>query len=152
MLDLAAGGGRHTRHLLNLGFRVEAVDRDVSMLQPLAHAPNLVVRAADVEAGPWPYEEHAFDGIVVTCYLHRPLFPALLTALSPGGVLIYETFMRGNEAFGRPSNPDFLLQPNELLAIAAPACATLAFEQGYAASPKPSMVQRLCARKRASAP
>lgn len=147
VLDMAAGGGRHTRLLLSLGLCVEAVDRDTSALGALADA-GATVREADLEGGPWPYSGRQFDAIIVTNYLHRPLFPALLSALAPQGVLIYETFMLGNEAYGRPSNPDFLLRPNELLAIAAAVCDVLGFEQGYTASPKPAMMQRICARKR----
>lgn len=144
VLDLAAGGGRHSVFLSSLGFRVEAVDRDASALRPIA---GITVREADLEGGPWPYGGQSFGGIVVTRYLHRPLFPALLSALAPGGILIYETFMLGNEAYGRPSHPDFLLRSNELLTVAADL-DVLGFEQGYAASPKPAMQQRICARKR----
>lgn len=146
VLDLAAGRGRHARHLAARGHRVEAVDRDVSALGALA-GPGLRIREADLEAGPWPYPREAFDAIVVTRYLHRPLFPRLIEALAPGGLLIYETFMAGNERYGRPSNPDFLLRRNELLE-AFGGMEVLGFEQGYAALPKPAMMQRLCARKR----
>lgn len=143
VLDLAAGRGRHARHLAACGHRVEAVDRDVSALA----GPGIRIREADLEAGPWPYRREAFDAMVVTNYLHRPLFPRLIEALAPGGMLIYETFMAGNERYGRPSNPDFLLRRNELLQ-AFGGMEVLGFEQGYAALPKPAMMQRLCARKR----
>ena len=100
---------------------------------------------ADLEGGaPWPFPGERFEGVVVTNYLHRPLFPRLLEALAPGGVLLYETFMLGNERFGRPSNPEFLLRPGELLEL----CKGLrieAFEEGAVSEPKPSMIQRLCA-------
>jgi SAM-dependent methyltransferase len=131
------------------GHQVEAVDRDVSALGALA-GQGIRIREADLEAAPWPYHGEAFDGIVVANYLHRPLFPHLIEALAPGGMLIYETFMAGNERYGRPSNPDFLLRPNELLE-AFGAMEVLGFEQGYAAWPRPAMVQRLCARKPAPA-
>lgn len=147
VLDLAAGGGRHSAYLSSLGYQVEAVDRDVFALRSIA---GITICEADLEAGSWPYAGQRFSGIVVTNYLHRPLFSLLIEALAPGGVLIYETFMAGNERYGRPSNPDFLLKPNELLEATA-GLDVLAFEQGYVADPTPVMMQRICARKRAPA-
>jgi SAM-dependent methyltransferase len=144
VLDVAAGSGRHSRYLLELGFRVSAVDRDTSALKA---APGLEIVTADLEAGSgWPFRGRGFDGIVVTNYLHRPLFPALLAALAPGGLLIYETFQAGNAQFGRPSNPDFLLQPGELLDLAqANGLIVRGYFSGYTASPRPAQVQRLAA-------
>ena len=142
VLDLAAGNGRHSIYLSSLGYTVEAVDRDVCALRGIS---GITVREADLEQGAWPYSGRQFAGIVVTNYLHRPLFPALIEALAPGGVLIYETFMLGNERYGRPSNPEFLLKPNELLAVTS-GLAVRGFEQGYVVEPKPAMVQRICAR------
>ncbi|MBM3524349.1 MAG: class I SAM-dependent methyltransferase, partial [Alphaproteobacteria bacterium] len=114
-LDVAAGGGRHSRLLLGAGHRVVAVDRDVAALKAIAD-PQLEVVAADLEDGsPWPLPGRRFDLIIVTNYLHRPLFATLVEALAPGGLLVYETFAVGNERFGKPSNPAFLLQPGELL-------------------------------------
>jgi SAM-dependent methyltransferase len=112
VLDLAAGGGRHSRLFLGRGHAVLAVDRDVTNLMP---APGLEILQADLEDAPWPLGARQFDGIVVTNYLHRPLLPLLVAAVAPGGALIYETFAVGNERFGRPRNPDFLLKPGELL-------------------------------------
>ena len=107
--------------------------------------PGVRLVQADLEDGsPWPLPGERFQGIVVANYLHRPLFPALQEALAPGGVLIYETFMLGNERYGKPSNPAFLLRPGELWR-AFPGLHLIAFEQGYAAQPKPAMMQRLCA-------
>jgi SAM-dependent methyltransferase len=143
VLDLAAGSGRHTRLLLERGYRVRAVDRDTAALMPLS-GPNCAVEALDLETGaPWPLGG-GYDGIVVTNYLHRPLLPAMATALAPGGVLIYETFAIGNERFGRPKNPDFLLRPGELLAAFA-ALTVVAFEQGEVAEPRLAVVQRIAA-------
>jgi len=143
VLDLAAGAGRHTRLLLDMGFRVTAVDRDVEALQPLAGA-DCDIGAVDLETGaPWPLGD-GYDGIVVTNYLHRPLFPAIRAALADGGVLIYETFAVGNQRFGRPHNPDFLLRPSELLA-AFPDLTVIAFEQGEVAAPRPAVIQHLAA-------
>jgi len=145
VLDLACGAGRHARFLAGLGHAVAAVDRDAAMLVGLAGLAGATTLQADLEGGPWPYPGRRFAGIVVTNYLHRPLFPALADALAGGGVLIYETFMLGNERFGRPSNPDFLLRPNELLEAFGDGLTVVAFEQGEVAQPKPAVVQRLCA-------
>ncbi|MDQ5904760.1 MAG: hypothetical protein QG584_1876 [Pseudomonadota bacterium] len=145
-LDLACGSGRHTRLLAGMGLAVEAVDRDAAALAQLAGVQGVSVRVADLEHGPWPYSGRRFAGIVVTNYLHRALLPLIEGALTPGGVLIYETFMVGNERFGRPSNPDFLLRSQELLELAqAAGLRVMAFEEGETSTPKPAMVQRLCA-------
>ncbi len=143
VLDLAAGSGRHTRLLLERDFAVVAVDRDISALPPLA-ATGCEVRQIDLEAGaPWPLGT-GYDAIVVTNYLHRPLLPAIARALAVGGVLIYETFARGSERFGRPHNPDFLLRPGELLDAFA-MLTVVAFEQGEVSAPRPAVVQRITA-------
>ena len=147
VLDLACGRGRHVRLLAGMGHAVEAVDRDAQALAGLSSLPGVTTRRADLENGPWPYAGRRFDGIVVTNYLHRPLFPHLVAALAEGGVLIYETFMLGNERFGRPSNPEFLLRPDELLEAFGKPLRVVAFEQGEVALPKPAAVQRLCAIK-----
>ena len=107
----------------------------------------MLFRSADIEGEPWPYAGKVFDALVVTNYLHRPLMPALLDAIAPGGVLIYETFAMGNEKFGRPSNPDFLLAPGELLEAVRGRCQVIAFEDVHVQMPKPAMVQRICARR-----
>jgi SAM-dependent methyltransferase len=143
VLDVAAGGGRHTRLLLDIGFAVTAVDRDIEGLRQLAGG-KCEVRALDLESGaPWPLGG-GFAGIVVTNYLYRPLLAPLAAALAPGGVLIYETFAAGNERLGRPRNPDFLLRPGELLAAFA-ALTVVAFEQGEVGQPSPRVVQRIAA-------
>jgi SAM-dependent methyltransferase len=147
VLDLACGSGRHAKLLAARGLRVLAVDRDAAALAGLAGYPDIEPRCVDLEAEPWPLGGTEFTGIVVTNYLHRPLLPQLAMALADGGVLIYETFMRGNEAFGSPRNPDFLLQPNELLQVFLPRLAIVAFEQGEVGSPRPAVKQRLCARR-----
>lgn len=148
VLDLACGGGRHARHFAALGYSVEAVDRDAMAISSLAQEnASIAALVADLEGGPWPYAGRRFAGIVVTNYLHRPLFSLLSEALAPGGVLIYETFMLGNERFGRPSNPDFLLRPGELLAVFGATLSVVAFEQGEVMLPKPAVVQRICAVK-----
>ena len=150
MLDLACGSGRHSRYLAELGYRVEALDRDEAALASLAEVPGIVTRHADVEEGSWPYHSRWFDGIVVTNYLHRPLLPLLMNALGEGGVLIYETFMIGNERYGKPSNPHFLLRPGELLEVVRRRLHVVAFEEGEVDAPKPAVVQRLCATRNAT--
>lgn len=149
VLDLACGQGRHARHLAGLGYRVEAVDRDRAALAALAGVDGVATHCADVEGASWPYGTDCFDGIVVANYLYRPRMPDLLAALRPGGVLIYETFALGNEKLGRPSNPEFLLRPGELLQWVQGSLAVLAFEQGRVESPKPAVIQRICAHRRA---
>ena len=149
VLDLACGRGRHSLLLAGLGYQVEAVDRDAEVLAAItAGAPGVVTRLADLEGGPWPYHGRAFDGIVVTNYLFRPLLPLLLDALEVNGVLIYETFMAGNGRFGKPSNPDFLLRQDELLDLVRPRLNVVAFEQGEIDAPRLAVVQRLCATRR----
>lgn len=147
VLDVACGGGRHALLFAGRGHPVDAVDRDpavVAALAAQAGRSGINALCADIEQGPWPYAGRQFAGIVVTNYLHRPLMPALMAALAPGGVLIYETFAQGNEAYGRPANPDFLLQRRELLR-AVGAARVVAYEDLYVEQPKPAMVQRICA-------
>jgi SAM-dependent methyltransferase len=150
VLDLAAGGGRHTRYFKGLGHAVVAVDRDVSGLADLAGDAQISVIEADLEGGaPWPLGKRRFAGIVVTNYLHRPLLPDIAAALLPGGVLLYETFGRGNERFGKPSNPDFLLKPGELLAfVEAEGLVLQAYHCGVVAEPRPAVLQRIVAAQR----
>ena len=140
VLDVAAGSGRHSILFAERGLEVIAVDR-----KPL-NVPGVRFVRADLEDGsPWPFTHERFAAIVVTNYLHRPLFPRIAASLAEGGVLLYETFMAGNERYGRPSNPAFLLQPGELLS-AFPDLTAIAFEQGYVERPKPAMIQRFCGR------
>lgn len=145
VLDLACGSGRHARWLAQQGYAVEAVDRDADALAGLRDVAGVTTRQADLEGGPWPYYGRGFDGIVVTNYLWRPLLPHLFSALDAGGVLIYETFMAGNERLGRPSSPEYLLRRGELLDVIGKRFAIVAFEQGEVASPRPAVVQRVCA-------
>ena len=149
VLDLACGSGRHARHFAALGHPVLALDRDAAALAAAA-GEGVTTMAYDLEdpALAWPFEADRFAAIVVTNYLHRPLFAHLAASLRDDGVLIYETFALGNEAFGKPSNPAFLLAHGELLAIAAVhGLAPVAYEDGVVERPKPAMVQRLCAVK-----
>jgi SAM-dependent methyltransferase len=145
VLDVAAGSGRHARYLRELGFRVVAVDADTSRLADLADDAEAEIVEADLENAGWPFEERIFDGIVVTFYLHRPLLPVLAESLAPGGVLIYETFAEGNEEYGRPRNPAFLLREGELVEAFAPKLKVIAYEHGYEEHPRPGVRQRICA-------
>jgi SAM-dependent methyltransferase len=147
VLDLACGAGRHARYLASRGHAVEAVDRDADVLASLADCGGVITRHADLERGPWPFFGHVFDGIVVTNYLHRALMPHVAGALGEGGILIYETFMVGNERFGKPANPAHLLRPGELLDLFAKRFTVVAFEQGEVAGPRPAVVQRICVRR-----
>ncbi len=145
VLDVACGSGRHLRWLHAQGFIVTGVDRDTQAVDPLRALGRVIV--ADIENAPWPLPGESFDAVIVTNYLWRPLLPAIVASVAAGGVLIYETFAVGNEAFGKPSNPHFLLQPGELLW----ACATLqvvAYEDGLLGGP-PRRVQRIVARRQA---
>jgi len=147
VLDVACGNGRHARYFAARGCPVDAVDRDQAAVAGLAGVRGVTARAADLEGGPWPYGGQRFSGVVVTNYLHRPLFPHLLAGVAPGGVLIYETFAAGNERYGRPSNPAFLLEPGELLEVVRGRLRVVAYEDLYVTDPKPAMIQRLCAIK-----
>lgn len=150
VLDLACGNGRHTRLFLDRGHPVTAVDIDLSAMTDLQDRADLELLEADLEDGrAFPLAGRTFAGIVVSNYLYRPLFPALLAVLAPGGVLIYETFARGNERFGRPRNPDHLLKPGELLDWLHGRLRVLAYEDLILERPFPRAVQRICARDEA---
>ena len=145
VVDVAAGGGRHSRFFAERGHKVTALDRDTSRLAP---HPGVEIVHADLEDGsPWPLPGRTFAAVVVTNYLHRPLFPALLDALAPGGVLLYETFMEGNERFGEPSRPAFLLKDGELLELVRGRLSVTAYEARMISEPKMAMVQRIAARR-----
>jgi len=141
VLDVACGFGRHMRWFAARGHSVTGVDRAADAIEMVAAVGEAVL--ADIENGPWPFAGRTFGGVVVTNYLWRPLLPTIVASVAPGGVLIYETFAAGNETVGKPSRPDFLLQPGELIQ----ACRDLrviAYEDGFAASPE-RFVQRIAA-------
>ncbi len=151
ILDLACGRGRHTQLLVERGRRVVALDRDLSGLGDLAKCALVEPIAADLEDGaPFPLAGRQFAAVIVTNYLYRPIFGALLAAIAPGGLLIYETFARGNEGFGRPRNPDHLLEPGELLDRVHRKLRVLAYEDLILTEPRPAAVQRICARRKKS--
>ena len=145
VLDLACGRGRNARLFLERGHPVTAVDIDLSGLADLEGQPRLEVVQADLESAPWPLPGRRFGAVVVTNYLWRPLFAMILDAVEDGGVLLYETFAVGNEAHGRPSNPDFLLKPGELIGAVRGRLQVVAYEHGRIELPRPAIKQRLCA-------
>ncbi len=152
VLDLACGGGRHGRYLMQRGCKVTFLDRDISALDDLKDQPNADLKEVDMEqgndifTGSGPLAGRSFDGIVVTNYLYRPLLAHIVNAVSPGGVLIYETFARGNERFTRPRNPDHLLVSGELLKMVDGRLQVLAYEHGIVEKgPIPGVIQRICA-------
>ena len=145
MLDLACGRGRHTRFFLGRGHPVTAVDIDVGGLANLEEQSRLEVVQADLENAPWPLPGRRFGAVVVTNYLWRPLFPMILEAVADGGILLYETFAVGNDAYGRPTNPEFLLEPGELIDRVRDCLLIAVYEHGYLEQPRSAIVQRICA-------
>ena len=153
VLDLACGAGRHARLFLERGCRVLAVDRDVSALADLRDNPHLEVLEIDLERGSdYPLAGRLFDAVVVVNYLHRPRLADLVDSVAPGGLLLYETFAAGNERFGRPRNPDFLLRPGELLDAVRGRLRVLAYEDLDIREPSPAAVQRIAAHRIAAHP
>lgn len=161
VLDLACGHGRHMRWFSQLGHAVTGVDRSAEAIEAVANLGAGIL--ADIENGPWPLMQggrvRTFDAVVVTNYLWRPVFPVIAESVAPGGILLYETFAAGNETVGKPSRPDFLLQPGELLREFSGGCAgkfageltsgfadlrVIAYEDGYL-DDSPRFVQRICA-------
>jgi SAM-dependent methyltransferase len=146
VLDLAAGGGRHARLFRGRGHPVTAVDRDTSGLADLRSDPGIEIVEDDLEDGsPFPFKGGAFAGVVVTNYLHRPILADIAAAVAPDGALIYETFARGQDRFGRPQNPDFLLRPGELLDAVRGSLRVVAYEDLIADDPDPRAIQRIAA-------
>ena len=148
VLDLACGSGRHVRWFAQRGCVVTGVDRDALATQPLRGVAEII--DADIEAGPWPFAARRFEAVVVTNYLWRPRLADVVACVGAGGVLIYETFAAGNETVGKPSNPQFLLQPGELLTRVA-GLRVVAFEDGFEPAP-PRFVQRIVAVRETTTP
>ena len=141
VLDVACGHGRHMRWFAARGHPVAGVDRSPEAVEAVRELGEAV--QADIENGPWPFPARQFAGVVVTNYLWRPLLPEIVQAVAPGGVLLYETFAAGNETVGRPSRPDFLLAPGELLG-ACKGLRVVAYEDGFLDEPA-RFVQRIAA-------
>lgn len=149
VLDLACGGGRHTAHLLGLGYRVVAVDKNTTPIKEnLGDRPGLTIIETDLEGGKPPFgpggalHGQKFAGIIVSNYLWRALFDGILGALADNGVLIYETFALGNEVLSRPRNPDHLLRPGELLDQLSGRLQVIAYETGVMGNEAPAGVKQ----------
>ncbi|NTV94230.1 MAG: methyltransferase domain-containing protein [Thiobacillus sp.] len=147
VLDLACGGGRHAVYLAARGHAVDAVDIDLALSEPVRDTAGVNWHQYDLETRSWPFAVGAYQGAVVTNYLHRPLFPHLIAALAPGGVLVYATFSMGQEVYGRPRNPSHLLMPGELLEAVRGRMRIVAYEDVLEGGETPARVQRLCAIK-----
>jgi len=146
ILDVAAGGGRHVRYFGDAGYVVTALDRNIEPLRPFATSHGAEIIEADLETeAPWPLSGRTFDCVVVSNYLYRPLFDNLLSALNPGGVLLYETFALGNEVYSRPRNPDHLLHSGELLKLVEGRLQVIAYQHGIIEGDKcPGVKQMIC--------
>ena len=145
VLDLACGSGRHACYLADKGHDVTGLDKNIEVLSQISMRKDIQTLQYDLELSAWPFPDRKFDAIVVTNYLYRPILANIVDSLSPSGVLIYETFMVGNERFGRPSSPDFLLRPNELIEVTHGKLQVVMYESGRVSRPKPALVQRICA-------
>ena len=146
MLDVACGNGRHSRFFLKRGYAVTAVDIDLSDFSMGDGSERLTLVERDLEDGMvWQFGIQTFGTVVVTNYLHRPLLPALVASVAPGGVLLYETFAQGHEAYGKPTNSDYLLRPGELIDAVRGKLQIVAYEHGYTNRPRKSVLGRICA-------
>lgn len=146
ILDLACGSGRHTNYFLRRGHHVTAIDINISKLDCDKNTNKLKLVQSDLEKLPWPFPQSNFSAVVVTNYLYRPLFPKIVYSLESNGLLIYETFSEGNEQFGRPKNPEYLLKPGELLSGSFSSLRIIAYEDIVIKEPKVAAVQRVCAK------
>ena len=148
VLDVACGGGRHTRWFAARGHPVTAVDRDLCGMADLVDDERIELVAHDLEDGsPWPLPDRTFAAVVVTNYLWRPILADVVRSVGPGGWLLYETFAAGNERFGRPTNPEFLLRPGELLEAVHGGFRVVAYEDVIVDQPRPAAVQRMAATR-----
>ena len=121
------------RYLAELGHALVGVDRDEQAIAAVSGLGEAI--QADIENAAWPLVGRRFGAVVVTNYLWRPAWSYILSSLAPDGVLIYETFASGNETVGKPSRPDFLLQPGELLSRCA-GLHIVAYESGFLNNPE----------------
>lgn len=147
VLDVAAGYGRHTKFFLDRGHPVVSVDIDISSLVGLGSISNHSIVEADLDAYNWPFSESSFDAIIITNYLNRNIFSAIVKSLSNSGIILMETFADGNQEFGRPRNRDFLLAPGELIRVFSPSLQIISYEHGRELVPRKCVRQRICARK-----
>ena len=146
VLDVACGAGRHGRFFRNLGHPVVLLDRDITKVVDMASIEDVEIVARDLESGrSWPLAGRQFDAVIVVNYLYRPILPALVASVAPGGVLIYDTFAVGNEAYGQPRNHDYLLRREELLIAVRPELVVMAYEDVEETDPRPAVRQRIMA-------
>lgn len=146
VLDVACGAGRHMRLALEMGYSVTGIDKDLSQVEDLADRKDVGLVEADLETGrPFPLKDMRYDGVIVTNYLHRPILGDIVGCVATDGVLIYETAAVGNESHTGPSNPDFLLKPNELITAALPELVIVAYENGIRSDRSPNVVARIAA-------
>ena len=148
VIDVACGNGRHSLFFLEQGYEVIAVDIDTSVIAGNEGRSGLSIVQADLEGAPWPFRPESVGAIVVVNYLWRPLFSHLRETLKPGGILLYDTFAQGNEKYGRPRNPDFLLMPGELSEQLSQNFDIIDSFDGYIENPVPACRQSIAARKR----
>ena len=147
VLDVACGGGRHLRLLSRSGRTLTGIDRTLDGVRDLVGVDGITLIEADLENGaPFPVAGQRFGGVIVTNYLYRPILPAIVAAVADDGLLVYETFALGHEKLGRPSNPDFLLRPNELIDAVRPHLTIVAYTHGRIDDDgRPRVVQRIAA-------
>ena len=146
ILDVACGAGRHMRLALELGYTVTGIDKNLSRLEDLAARTDVGLIEADLESGrAFPLKDMAYDGVIVTNYLWRPILSDIIGCVADDGVLIYETFAAGHARHGKPCNPDFLLRANELIEAALPRLTIVAYEHGLRGGEFPKIVQRIAA-------
>lgn len=149
VLDLACGSGRNGRWFLKAGNRVTFLDRDISALADLDNNQQAEILCSDLEHGaPFTLGGQPFDGVVVTNYLQRDILGDICDAVTPGGLLLYETFGIGNATYGRPRNAKYLLEPGELIKMVRADFDILGYEHGLRRMPSPAIIQRVAAVKR----
>ncbi len=148
VLDVACGAGRHARFFAAMGMKVTGVDKNAAALAELTQY-GIRTLWTDIESSPWPFVGHSFDTVIVTNYLWRPLLPLIAACVMERGAIIYETFAQGNERYGKPANPDFLLAPDELMQHfgTKQGFEVIAYEDITLELPKPARVQRIAAVK-----
>ena len=148
VLDYACGGGRHGKLAMERGAHVTFADIDLEGLSEFAINENVSLLQADLEdERRWPFKGRQYDVVIVTNYLYRPRLSDIFELVKPGGIILYRTFAQGNEVFGRPKNPEFLLQTNELHGVAQKNFSILHYEQGEVDTPNPAVIQRLVAQR-----